>query len=115
MSDLLLKNVRLPTGEAADIRVLGGRIEAMGPELAGPDGMPRLDGRGRLVLPGGVDMHVHFRTPGAEHKETLLTGARAAVKGGVTTCADMPNTSPPTTTVARLEDKIARAAGKPVN
>ena len=113
MSDLLLKNVRLPTGEAADIRVLGGRIEAIGPELAGPDGMPRLDGRGRLVLPGGVDMHVHFRTPGAEHKETLLTGARAAVKGGVTTCADMPNTSPPTTTVARLEDKIARAAGAP--
>lgn len=68
-----------------------------------------------MVLPGALDMHVHFRTPGGEHKETLQTGAAAAVKGGVTTVGDMPNTNPRTTTIAALEGKMARAEGASAN
>ncbi|MDH4225550.1 MAG: dihydroorotase family protein, partial [Deltaproteobacteria bacterium] len=114
MSDLLVENVILPDGDQGDVLILGGVIDRIGPGLIPPPGTPRLQGRGRLAIPGGVDMHVHFRTPGGEHKETLLTGALAAAKGGITTVGDMPNTSPPTTTLARLEEKIALAAGAAV-
>ncbi len=65
---------------------------------------------GLLVLPGLIDGHVHFRAPGLEHEETWLTGTRSAVFGGVTTVLDMPNTIPPTDTVARARDKLALAA-----
>lgn len=115
MADLLLTNLLLPTGTRADLLILDGVIAAAGPGLAGPEGIERVDGAGRLALPGAIDMHVHFRTPGGEHKETLLSGSRAAAKGGVTTCADMPNTSPPTTSMARLEEKARLAAGAPGN
>lgn len=115
MADLLLSGVTLPEGNVADVRVTAGLIAAIGPGLDAPADVPRVEGAGLLALPGAIDMHVHFRTPGGEHKETLLTGARAAVKGGVTTCADMPNTSPPTTTLEALEQKLALAKGAPAN
>ena len=115
MSDMLITGVTLPDGGAGDILLLQGRISRIGPELKAPEDVPRTAGNGLLALPGAIDMHVHFRTPGGEHKETLLTGAEAAVKGGVTTCADMPNTSPNTTTVAALEEKLALAKGAPAN
>ncbi|HKI99874.1 MAG TPA: dihydroorotase family protein [bacterium] len=115
MSDLLIRNVRLPDGSAGSVRVHDGRIAALGPAVQATPEVPVLEGGGRLVLPGAIDMHVHFRQPGGEHKETLLSGARAAVKGGTTTCADMPNTSPRTTTLAALEAKVALAAGAPAN
>jgi dihydroorotase len=115
MSDLLIRDVRLPEGSAADVRVEAGRIAEIGPRLPAPPGVPVLEGGGRLLLPGAIDMHVHFRTPGAEHKETLLSGARAAVKGGTTTCADMPNTSPRTTSLAALEQKLELARGAPAH
>ncbi len=55
-----------------------------------------IDGKGKLtMLPGLVDPHVHFRTPGAEFKEDWKTGARAAIQGGITTVFDMPNNTPP--------------------
>ena len=53
-----------------------------------------IDCRGRWVLPGLVDLHVHLREPGEEGKETIATGARAAAAGGVTTVVAMPNTKP---------------------
>ena len=53
-----------------------------------------IDAQGCYVMPGLIDMHVHFRDPGLEYKETLKTGGRAAVKGGVTTVCAMPNTKP---------------------
>ncbi|MBI4083367.1 MAG: dihydroorotase family protein [Candidatus Lambdaproteobacteria bacterium] len=119
MSDLFLHDVRLPSGERAALELRGGIIRSIhasgsgGPGLPAPADLPREDGRGLLVLPGAIDMHVHFRQPGGEHKETLLTGARAAVKGGTTTCGDMPNTSPHTTTLAALAQKAALAAEAP--
>ncbi len=115
MTDLLTKNVQLPAGGRGDILILDGSIRAVGPGLEAPAGIARLEGAGRLALPGAIDMHVHFRTPGGEHKETLLSGAAAAAKGGTTTCGDMPNTSPRTVTVARLEQKAALAAGAAAN
>ncbi|WP_328378486.1 dihydroorotase family protein [Streptomyces sp. NBC_00440] len=60
-----------------------------------PGHVPVLDAAGRYVLPGLIDSHVHFRTPGLEHKEDWEHGSRAAVAGGVTTVMDMPNTVPP--------------------
>ena len=60
-----------------------------------------------MALPALIDPHVHFRTPGAEHKENWISGAKAAIAGGVSTVFDMPNTSPPTTTYERLMEKKA--------
>ena len=64
-----------------------------------------IDGTTLTLLPALIDPHVHFRTPGAEHKENWITGAQAAVKGGVTTVIDMPNNTPSCTTVAALKEK----------
>lgn len=64
---------------------------------------------GKIVFPGLIDCHVHFREPGLEHKETMATGAAAALAGGVTTVCEMPNTVPPTVTIAALADKTRRA------
>ena len=52
------------------------------------------DVKGALVMPGGVDVHVHFREPGYEYKETIKTGSQAAAKGGFTTVLAMPNLNP---------------------
>jgi len=62
-----------------------------------------------IRLPGLIDVHVHFRTPGASHKEDFASGTAAALAGGFTTVLDMPNTSPPTVDEAALEAKIALA------
>ena len=69
-----------------------------------------IDADGRLVMPGVIDEHVHFRDPGLTHKADMKTESRAAVAGGVTSFIDMPNTVPATTTVAAVESKMARAA-----
>ncbi len=66
----------------------------------------------RILLPGGVDVHVHFRDPGLTHKEDFYTGSEAAAVGGVTTVLDMPNTVPHATTVARLKEKRATVSPK---
>lgn len=63
-----------------------------------------------VTLPGLIDCHVHFREPGYEHKATMASEARAARAGGVVTVCEMPNTDPPTTTIAALDDKVRRAA-----
>lgn len=71
-----------------------------------------IDAEGKLVTPGFIDMHVHLREPGFEHKETIETGARSAAKGGFTTIACMPNTKPVTDTpevVSLVLDKAKEA------
>ncbi len=72
------------------------KIHARGDSLEGIrlEGCEVYDLRGLHVLPGLVDMHVHLREPGFEYKETIRTGTRAAVKGGITSVCCMPNTSP---------------------
>jgi dihydroorotase len=94
-----------------DIGVRAGRIAAIGeidPAFAGE----AIDCTGLTILPGVIDTQVHFREPGAEHKEDLESGSRSAVMGGVTAVFEMPNTSPPTTTVEALADKVKRAEGR---
>ncbi|ABL78557.1 dihydroorotase [Thermofilum pendens] len=97
----------------ASIGVEDGRIAAVSsPALAG-SAEERIElGKGYLVLPGMVDIHVHMREPGQEYKEDWRTGSRAAVKGGVTFVADMPNNKPPANTCERLAEKLRRAGEK---
>jgi dihydroorotase len=66
-----------------------------------------IEARGLIVLPALIDPHVHFRTPGLEHKENWESGAHAAIRGGITTVFDMPNTLPATITLERLKEKKA--------
>lgn len=65
-----------------------------------------------LILPGAVDLHVHLRDPGLTRKDDFSSGTRSAAIGGVTTVADMPNTEPPVTSQAVLEQKIASIRGR---
>lgn len=69
-----------------------------------------IDGHGKLLLPGVIDTHVHFRDPGLTHKADMESESRAAVAGGVTSFIDMPNTKPATTTVEALEVKLKHAS-----
>lgn len=68
-----------------------------------------IDAGGKLVLPGVIDPQVHFREPGTPHKENLASGSRAAVRGGITSFLDMPNTNPPTIGQSSLNEKLNRA------
>lgn len=71
-----------------------------------------IEAEGRLLLPGLIDSHVHFREPGLTHKEDWESGSRAAALRGVTTVLEMPNTMPPTTTLVALEGKRKLAQAK---
>ena len=93
----------LTEGEFID-RVGEGRV----PEDVKADRV--IDARGKLLLPGVIDTHVHFRDPGLTHKGDIATESHAAAAGGVTSFIDMPNTSPATVTVEALEQKKERAA-----
>ncbi len=111
--DLLLRNgtVVLPGQTVqADIGVRGGSIAGIG-RLSG-SAAETIDCRGLHILPGVIDTQVHFREPGAEHKEDLATGTMAAALGGVTTIFEMPNTTPLTVTPEAMADKMNRAAGR---
>lgn len=108
MDSLLIRGGRLAsadTVETTDILLQNGKV-ALG--AAGPAGR-EIDASGMLIFPGLIDCHVHFREPGLTHKATMQSEARSARAGGVTTVCDMPNTRPPTFTVAALADKVRRA------
>jgi len=99
MTQLLLKGGRLiepVTGrdENLDLLLLDGRIEKMGKTIVSGS-VQTIDLRGKIIAPGFIDMHVHLREPGFEHKETILTGCTAAAAGGFTAVCCMPNTNPP--------------------
>ncbi len=96
---------------AGDVGVRDGKIAAIG-DLGSADAVEVMKAAGLHVLPGVIDTQVHFREPGPEHKEDLLTGSRAAVAGGVTAVFEMPNTSPTTTDAAALANKVARATDR---
>jgi dihydroorotase len=94
-----------------DVGILGERIVAIG-RIGEGKAARTLDVTGLHILPGVIDTQVHFREPGAEHKEDLETGSRAAVMGGVTAVFEMPNTKPETTDAERLADKVRRATNR---
>ncbi len=85
-----------------NVQTIGGsRISVSAPS----DRPEEIDGSHLTALPALIDPHVHFRTPGAEHKEDWGSGAAAALAGGVTTVLDMPNNTPSCTSLAALEQK----------
>lgn len=94
-----------------DIGIRDGKIAETG-DLAKANAGETIKAAGLHILPGVIDSQVHFREPGATHKEDLETGSRAAVLGGVTAVFEMPNTKPLTTDAATLADKMARAKGR---
>ena len=95
----------------ADVVIQDGVIVAVADPGLFTDAHEVIDATGRYVLPGAVDSHVHFRTPGYEYKEDWNTGTAAAACGGTTTVFEMPNTNPPTGTLEalRLKQEIAAA------
>ncbi len=97
--NVLLKNGRLidpSTGrdEVVDMHLLNGRVERMGSGIAPGRTMEVMELSGKIIAPGFLDMHVHLREPGFEHKETIATGCAAAAAGGFTAVCCMPNTNP---------------------
>jgi len=115
--NLLIRNARIarPDGTTfeGDVACEDGRIARIDAAITAA-ARETIDAAGNLLLPGVIDPQVHFREPGNEHKEDLGSGSRAAVRGGVTSFLEMPNTAPPTTTQAALDEKLARAAQKSV-
>jgi dihydroorotase len=87
-----------------------GRIAEVAERLERPRDARSIDARGKWVTPGFIDLHVHLREPGQEYKETVATGARAAVAGGFTAVASMPNTAPPNDNASVTELILKRAA-----
>lgn len=112
MTDLILKGgtvVHESGREIADIAITGETISA----ICAPGLLDKanqiIDVSGQFIIPGAIDVHVHFREPGYTHKEDWATGTQAAAMGGVTTVFEMPNTNPPTRTVEDLRHKHACA------
>ena len=93
----------------ADVLIVDGRIAAVEPDIKDFSAHYEYDAAGKIVTPGLIDMHVHFREPGQEAKEDFLSGSRAAVAGGFTTVATMPNTSPVVDNAALIRAMIKRA------
>jgi dihydroorotase len=107
--DLLLRNGTVVNQDGVsrrDIGIRDGRIAGIG-TFAPTEAGETIDCAGLTVLPGVIDTQVHFREPGATHKEDLETGSRAAVLGGVTGVFEMPNTKPLTTSAETLAAKVA--------
>ena len=92
MSGFLLKNATLATGQVVDLKIESGLIEEVGSNI--PDYGTVIDCTGLIALSGFVDLHTHLRQPGFEASETVLTGSRAAAKGGYTAVHAMANTDP---------------------
>ncbi|MCX8191746.1 MAG: dihydroorotase family protein [Nitrososphaerales archaeon] len=111
---LVIRNCKLPLFD----EIIEGDLLIDGEKIAGfsKSGLVQADryydAKGLLVLPGGVDVHVHFRDPSSNKAEDFETGSLAAAHGGVTTVADMPNTEPPVTDVEALRLKLERIGGK---
>ncbi|MCF3942498.1 dihydroorotase [Oceanobacillus alkalisoli] len=107
----LMKNIKLlsETGEIIqkEIRIDGNKISEIADCLSiGTDEV--IDGKGKLALPGFIDLHIHLREPGGEHKETIKTGTKAAARGGFTTVAAMPNTNPVPDDQGRLDNLLTK-------
>ncbi|MBI5754172.1 dihydroorotase [Candidatus Peregrinibacteria bacterium] len=108
MSKILLKNGQVGCALGvydADVLIENGKIVNTFDWGGKHEADEIIDCKGKLILPGLIDVHVHLREPGQKYKEDWITGTKAAVAGGVTTVCDMPNNVPPIFTLADLEAK----------
>ena len=115
MPDTIIKNARILWKnelQSVDIAITDGKIDKIGKNI--PEDGSKIDARGALVLPGIIDVHVHFRDPGLTHKENWYTGSCAAAAGGVTTVIDHPNTVPPTLDKKSFKLKLTSAKRKSI-
>ncbi|MBM7659430.1 dihydroorotase [Bacillus mesophilus] len=103
----ILKNGKLLNEEGqfilGDIKIENGILTEITSSIQSSDQDQVIDVQNQLVVPGLVDLHVHLREPGGEHKETIETGTKAAARGGFTTIAPMPNTRPVPDTKEQME------------
>ncbi len=119
---LLIKNALIasedsPSLTAADVLVSDGKIHSIGADLSAGASVHVIDAKGKILMPGMFDAHVHFREPGFEGKETIATGTESAINGGITGVVMMPNTNPAidsATVVANVLDIGKRTARIPV-
>jgi dihydroorotase len=105
VADLVISGATVVTDTAsfdAAVAIKDGKILAIGEQRAMPAARETFDASGLHLLPGAIDVHVHFREPGYTHKEDWQTGTAAAAMGGVTTVFEMPNVDPPTGTPEAL-------------
>ena len=117
MSSLLLRGGRVidPASrfdQVADVWMVDQVVQAIGPNLTVPENTEVLDVTGRVVSPGLIDIHVHFREPGQTKKEDVASGSRCAARGGFTTVVCMPNTVPVVdspATVALIQDRAGNS------
>jgi len=113
-AQLLVRDARsFPEGTPIDVRVRAGRIEAVAP--AGQlrhAGEELVEAAGRSVIPGLLDVHVHFRDPGLAHKEGWERGSAGALSGGVTGVVEVQNNPPLSTSLRALEERIAHVRAR---
>ncbi|MFH1378248.1 MAG: dihydroorotase family protein [Planctomycetota bacterium] len=105
----IIKNARLATGDTATVLITDGRItaiESADKPIEPNTGATVVDAQGAYLLPAGIDMHVHARQPGGDHKEDYAHLIRAALAGGITTISVMPNTNPPIETVELAQQQV---------
>jgi dihydroorotase len=112
MHDLVIRGGTVVDGSGgtpftADVAIDNGRITVVG--KVAERGKEEIDAAGKIVAPGFVDLHVHFREPGQEYKEDIVSGSKAAAAGGFTTVCCMPNTTPENDTRAVTELIVRRA------
>lgn len=117
---LLIKNANyLDPAEGGprpvEVLIENGTIVRVEHAIDSVDGAETIDGTGKLLTPGWLDMHVHFREPGREDEETVKTGCAAATAGGFTGACPMPNTEPAADTRGIIEYMIAEAKDTPVD
>ena len=113
MSSLIITNaIVVNEGKQThcDVLIRHGRIEKIASHISA-EAEHVLDARGRHLIPGMIDDQVHFREPGLTHKGTIASESKAAVRGGITSFMEMPNTKPAAVTRTTLEDKYTLAAG----
>src|SRR5262247_2300411 len=114
-ADLVIKNGWVVTSTEifqGGVAISNEKIVAIGSNDQLPQGKEEIDAKGKHILPGLFDGHVHFREPGMTHKEDFTTGSTAAVCGGITTVIDMPNTIPPTADAEQVTVKQRLAEEK---
>ena len=118
MSRLLLKNAKIVDPELGeignkDILIKDNMIAKIDNNINADD-VKVIELTDKIVTPGLIDMHVHLREPGFEHKETIVTGTKAAAKGGFTSVACMPNTNPVLDKESLIDSIMSRAEEKAV-